>query len=233
MVVIWVVEPAFHWVWFQDQVHLFHTHVRRWLQWWWPVIQRFDFVPNKGTDIKFADITTSGANPVVLFTAAQQQEASEKFISNNDYLNSRRGQYAERNGLFFPWLTRFDLTVAQDFTSKWEVKRMRFRSERISSMWATCWTTSGGVGNLSTTVNPLSFASVGADGVPAVRMATQVKDGKTILLEDSFVKAVNFWQRMAKCNWVWGIPSTNRLTSEKRKPVGSTDGLSFLFNTVL
>ena len=76
------------------------------------------FVPNKGTDIKFADITTSGANPTVVFTAAQQQEAFEKFISNNDYLNSRRGQYAERNGSFFPWLTRFDLTVAQDFYIK-------------------------------------------------------------------------------------------------------------------
>ncbi len=156
------------------------------------------FIPNKGSDIKFADITSgSGANQVVVFTAAQQQEAFEKFITNNDYLNSRRGQYAERNGSFFPWLTRFDLTVTQDVYIKVGGKKnaLQIRADifNVGNLVNNKW----GVGNLSTTVNPLSFASVGADGVPAVRMATQVKDGKTILLEDSFVKAVNFdnvWQ---------------------------------------
>ncbi|HRG20547.1 MAG TPA: carboxypeptidase regulatory-like domain-containing protein [Saprospiraceae bacterium] len=156
------------------------------------------FVPNKGSDIKFADITSgSGANQVVLFTGAQQQEAFEKFIANSDYLNSRRGQYAERNGAFFPWLTRFDLTVAQDFFIKVGGKKNALQIRADIFNFGNLLNNKWGVGNLTTTVNPLTFASVGADGTPSVRMATQVKDGKTILLEDSFVKAVNFdnvWQ---------------------------------------
>ncbi|MBP6397009.1 MAG: TonB-dependent receptor [Saprospiraceae bacterium] len=156
------------------------------------------FVPNKGSDIKFADITSgSGANQVVLFTGAQQQEAFEKFIANSDYLNSRRGQYAERNGTFFPWLTRFDLTVAQDFFIKVGGKKNALQIRADIFNFGNLLNNKWGVGNLTTTANPLTFASVGADGTPSVRMATQVKEGKTILLEDSFVKAVNFdnvWQ---------------------------------------
>lgn len=156
------------------------------------------FVPEKATDIKFVDITSgSGANQVVLFTAAQQQEAFEKYITNNKYLSTRRGDYAERNGAFFPWLTRFDLTIAQDFYIKVGGKKnaLQIRADifNVGNLLNNKW----GVGNANTTVNPLSFASVGADGVPAVRMATQVKDGKTILLEDSFIKAINVdnvWQ---------------------------------------
>ena len=94
-------------------------------------------------------------------------------------------------------MTRFDLTVTQDVYIKVGGKKnaLQIRADifNVGNLVNNKW----GVGNLSTTVNPLSFASVGADGVPAVRMATQVKDGKTILLEDSFVKAVNFdnvWQ---------------------------------------
>jgi hypothetical protein len=55
-----------------------------------------------------------------------------------------------------------------------------------------------GVGNQSTTNNPLTFASVGADGIPVYRMATQVVSStdaagvttnKTVLLQDAFVKS--------------------------------------------
>ena len=157
------------------------------------------FIPNKGSDLTFANVTAgSGANQVT-FTPAEQQEAFEKYISNNDYLNSRRGNYAERNGDVFPWLTRFDLAVSQDFyifTGK-DKNTIQIRLDilNVGNLINSDW----GVGNLSTTVNPLTVASVSADGLPTYRLATQTEfnNPKPILLRDSFVKAINLdsvWQ---------------------------------------
>lgn len=156
------------------------------------------FIPNNGVDIKFADITSgTGANQVVVFTGAQQQAAFETYISNNEYLNSRRGQYAERNASFFPWLTRMDLTISQDISIKLGGKRnsLQLRADvlNVGNMLNNKW----GVGNLTTTNNPLSFSAVGADGIPSFKLVTQTVDGNTILLRDSFVKAINVdnvWQ---------------------------------------
>jgi hypothetical protein len=156
------------------------------------------FVPNKASDLTFANITSgSGANQVILFTAEQQVEAFEKYISNNEYLNSRRGQYAERNGAVFPWLTRMDFAIAQDFFIYTGKKRngiqLRLDILNVGNLLNSEW----GVGNLTTTNQPLTLASVSTDGVPSYRMATQNIAGKTELLKDSFVKAINIdnvWQ---------------------------------------
>ena len=40
------------------------------------------------------------------------------YISQDKYLNSRRGKYAERNALIFPWYNRVDANVTQDFYIK-------------------------------------------------------------------------------------------------------------------
>lgn len=155
------------------------------------------FVPNNGSDIKFASLTVgSGANAKT-FTPEQQAEAFEKFIANNDYLNSRRGQYTERNGAVFPWLNRFELAIVQDLNLKLGGKRnafqIRFDIENVGNLLNSKW----GVGNLTTTSNPLTLASTDNDGVPSFRLATQTIDGSVELLKDSFVKAINVnnvWQ---------------------------------------
>jgi len=68
------------------------------------------FVPVNGSDIRFSTLTVGTRT----YTEAEQQAAFESFISQDDYLSTRRGQYAERNASFLPWLHRFDLSVAQD-----------------------------------------------------------------------------------------------------------------------
>lgn len=159
------------------------------------------FVPNNGADVKFAPIT--GNNP---FTADQQKVAFEQFISNNAYLNSRRGQYAERNGAQFPWLTRFDLTAMQEMFVKVGEKKntLQFRVDilNFSNLLNNAW----GVGNQTTSSTPLSVASVGADGVPTYRLGTQVIDGTTQLLRDAFVKSVNIdnvWQAQIGIRYIF------------------------------
>ena len=40
----------------------------------------------------------------------------DAYISQDEYLNSRRGQYAERNGVFMPWVNRLDMRLLVDIT---------------------------------------------------------------------------------------------------------------------
>ena len=121
---------------------------------------------------------------------------------NNEYLKTKRGGYAERNGGFFPWLTRFDLTLAQDLRINLGKKpnsiQIRFDIANVGNLFNNKW----GVGYLSTTgsfnnATPLTLASIDANGVPSYRLGTQVVNGETILLKDSFTKAINVdnvWQ---------------------------------------
>jgi len=39
----------------------------------------------------------------------------DAYIRQDEYLNSRRGQYAERNGAYTPWVNRLNLSLLQDF----------------------------------------------------------------------------------------------------------------------
>ncbi|MGI9547291.1 MAG: TonB-dependent receptor, partial [Flavobacteriaceae bacterium] len=47
--------------------------------------------------------------------AAAQRSALEAFIQQNDYLNSRRGDYVGRNDQLSPWANRWDLKILQDY----------------------------------------------------------------------------------------------------------------------
>jgi hypothetical protein len=156
------------------------------------------YVPNNATEITFATLTAGGKT----FTPAQQQEALNNLISNDEYLSSRKGTYAERNGGYFPWLTRVDLSAVQEVYVNVKGKRntLQFRADILNfgnilnNAWGVGYsTTSGSFG----TASPLTVASVSADGVPTYRMATRVVDGSTQLLDKTFVKTIsvgNAWQ---------------------------------------
>ena len=66
------------------------------------------YVPANQGDIVFADEATADA----------QWAALDAFISNDEYLNSRRGTYTERNGSRTPFETTIDLKVIQDISVK-------------------------------------------------------------------------------------------------------------------
>jgi len=68
------------------------------------------FIPRSQSDILLKDLGT--------YTAAQQWSDLDKYITQDSYLNSRRGQYAERNGAELPWSANFDFKVIQDFYIK-------------------------------------------------------------------------------------------------------------------
>jgi hypothetical protein len=68
------------------------------------------YIPRNPSEMNFKSLTVSG----VTFTPDQQAAAFEAYIQQDDYLRSRRGQYAERGAVFYPWVNRVDLSITQD-----------------------------------------------------------------------------------------------------------------------
>jgi len=126
------------------------------------------------------------------FTAAEQAAAFETYIKNHPYLSTIRGQYAERNGGEFPWLTRFDFSAEQDFfvktgkSGKLNTIRLRLDIINASNLINNKW----GVGYVNTANAPLVYSGRTANNQPIFQLATQVApDGSTILLKDAFLKS--------------------------------------------
>lgn len=72
------------------------------------------YIPANTADFNFVDIVSDGN---VVYTAAQQREAFDRYVAEND-LEEYRGGYVPRNAIVMPWLSRFDVRVLQDiFTS--------------------------------------------------------------------------------------------------------------------
>ncbi|MBC6607137.1 TonB-dependent receptor [Hymenobacter sp. BT188] len=72
------------------------------------------YVPKDGSEIDFSDFnygTTAAPNIV---SAARQEDLFFQYIEQDDYLRSRKGQYAERNGALQPWRHQVDVKLAQD-----------------------------------------------------------------------------------------------------------------------
>ena len=60
--------------------------------------------------MSFKPLTTGGRT----FTAADQAAAFEAYVQQDEYLRNHRGQYAERNAVYFPIVSRMDLSITQD-----------------------------------------------------------------------------------------------------------------------
>ncbi len=68
------------------------------------------YIPRDQSEMSFTTFTSGGTT----FTAAQQAEAFEAFIQQDDYLKNHRGEYATRGGVTYPLYNRMDLSIVQD-----------------------------------------------------------------------------------------------------------------------
>lgn len=68
------------------------------------------YVPKDPSEIAFQQFTSGG----VTYTSQQQSDAFFAFIDQDEYLKTRKGQYAERNGAQFPWRNQIDIRFAQE-----------------------------------------------------------------------------------------------------------------------
>ncbi len=134
------------------------------------------FVPNKASDLVFESWTTGG----VTYTPEQQAAFFEEYISQDPYLNSRRGQYTERNGGIRPMLHRFDLAISRDFFIMVGGKRnaLQFRVDifNVGNLINSNW----GVDRRIIASIPLTSRGVDTDGTtPKYRVTSQLLNRNT------------------------------------------------------
>jgi hypothetical protein len=70
------------------------------------------YIPRDTSEMRFVPIPATATAPA--FSVDQQVAAFEAYIQQDPYLNSHRGQYAERNAAFLPIVKRMDLGISQD-----------------------------------------------------------------------------------------------------------------------
>jgi hypothetical protein len=141
------------------------------------------YVPQKGSDIRFASFTSGGRT----FTETEQQSAFDAFIEQDEYLATRRGQYAERNGGLLPYLHRFDLSVAQDVFVKIGGKKNSFQIRADILNFGNMVDNTFGVSQRATAPQLLNFVSRDVNNIPTYRLQTQrLTDGSTVLARDSY-----------------------------------------------
>jgi hypothetical protein len=125
-----------------------------------------------------------GSGPLTAgsYSAAQQAADFNAYISQDEYLSSRRGQYAERNGALRPWLTSVDLSIVQEFFVKVGDKgkrntiQVRADFTNIGNLLNSAW----GVSDLNVQTQLLNRSGFTAAGEPIYRFTPLSTAGGTI-----------------------------------------------------
>ncbi len=152
------------------------------------------FVPADASQIKLVNASAvSGVADTRTQTELWNQ--LDAFISGNKYLNSRRGQFAERQALVLPWVNRLDLNFTQDVYIKYKDTKhtLRFTADiyNFTNFLSKNW----GVNQTPTTMTPLTFVRLDTDGKTPV-FSFPYLDGKNkVPFTDSFRDNVGFSSR--------------------------------------
>ncbi len=116
------------------------------------------YVPQNQSDIALVDIADGPS-------AAQQWEALNNFIEEDDYLSTRRGQYAEKNGARAPFVNQIDFKFIQNVAVNLGNKNHRLQFEfdvfNFANLINSDW---GVVYNNPFNYEILNYAGYAADG---------------------------------------------------------------------
>lgn len=129
------------------------------------------FVPRNQNDILLRNVVVGTAPNTFTYTAAQQWNDLDAYISQDPYLSKRRGQYAERNGAETPFVSRLDLKVIQDISTiiggQKNTLQVSLDIFNVGNLINSSW----GIAQGFTTSSPISFVGYdntgnGATGRP-------------------------------------------------------------------
>jgi hypothetical protein len=132
------------------------------------------YVPRDVSEMNFVSFAVGTRT----FTAEEQAAAFEQFIENDEYLQKRRGQYAERYGAMTPMFRHADLSITQDIFRAVAGRRHAFQvradifniGNLLSHSWGVSWQPTAAV-NTNNQVQVLTNPGVDAQGRPTYRLA--------------------------------------------------------------
>jgi len=124
------------------------------------------YVPRDESEMNFQTFTSGGRT----FTAAEQATAWNAYLAQDSYLSTRRGRYAERNGVLLPMVWRLDLSVAQELFAMRGGRRhaLQLRADflNFTNLLDSDW---GGAQRL-VSAQPLTSPGVDAQGRASYRL---------------------------------------------------------------
>ncbi len=123
------------------------------------------YIPKNQTDINLIDKKDALGN--IIYSAAQQWTDLSSLIDGDSYLKTRKGQYAERNGMRTPWNQDLDLKLMHEFklskTDKTKSLQISIDIFNVLNLLSNNWGHVNFVTNLNNyTVNFLQFVKDGS-----------------------------------------------------------------------
>ena len=158
------------------------------------------YIYPSGAEVNFVEHTyTNGKSGDKLETygtlsVADQIAAYDKYLAQDKYLSRHKGQYAEANAARSPFVHRFDLRVAEDFSFKVAGTKHNFQlslsienlGNMLNSNWGVRKWSAYQTGTGITAITPLTYAGTDASGKPTFYMTPT--DGKIAMPESSYSK---------------------------------------------
>jgi hypothetical protein len=126
------------------------------------------YIPRNTSEMNFVTFSSGGTT----FTSADQAAAWDAYIAQDKYLRKHRGQYAERNAIFFPMVKRMDLSFAQDLSHNVAGQRHGFQFRIDILNFGNLLNHNWGVGQQQVNGgnSPLTNPAVDANGALSYRM---------------------------------------------------------------
>jgi hypothetical protein len=152
------------------------------------------FVPKDASQIKLVNASAVGG---VADTRTQTElwNQLDAFISNNPYLSTRRGQFAERQALVLPWVHRADLNFTQDFYIKHKDSKHTLRFTADVYNFTNLISKELGIQQIPTTMTPLNFVRLDADGKTPIFSFPYLDGRNKVPFTESFRDNVGFGSR--------------------------------------
>jgi hypothetical protein len=163
------------------------------------------FVPKDASQIKLTNASAVGG---VADTRTQSElwNQLDVFISNNKYLNSRRGQFAERQAIVLPWINRADLNITQDVYIKYKDTKHTLRFTMDLFNFTNFVNKDWGVNQVTTTITPLNFVKLDTDGKTPIFSFPYLDGRNKVPFTDSFRDNVGFssrWQMQLGVRYIF------------------------------
>jgi hypothetical protein len=154
------------------------------------------YVPKSQSDIRLVDYTLNGQT----YTAAQQWNDLSNLIEGDKYLKTRKGQYAERNGLRTPGVSNLDIKLMHEFklskTNKQQSIQVSLDIFNVLNLLNNAWGHVNFVTNVNQyNVNFLKYANynVDASGNPVAVGTSGSTAGKNVGTPSSgYIPTFNF-----------------------------------------